>query len=169
MGVCCFWGTCIDKQHSPTLSPNLSKMIGYFVFQVIWWKFLILFHVAVSMAENQNITVSVFFQHCAALPQLHPTGMQAILSNTIPTSLMLLWLRIWSKYLEPVSKIYWKSFQEVWVLFRQHINVCGFVMRYSTIKYGCNVWLSTCFLPSSVAISLFGALCSLFFPQHSPT
>lgn len=95
--------------------------------------------------------------------------MQAISSNTIPTSLMFLWLRIWSKFLEPGSKIYWQSFQEVWVLFRQHINVYGFVMRYSTIKYGCNVWLSTCFLPCSVAISLHGALCNLFFPQHSPT
>ena len=51
--------------------------------------------------------------------------------------------RNWITSLQPVSKCLWRAFPEVWrlVCSQQHINSHGFLMRCSTITYGCNIYL----------------------------
>lgn len=56
--------------HSATKRPCHSRMIFFFsqieLLGLFGGNFCI-FHIAINIAEKQNITLSVLFQHCAAL------------------------------------------------------------------------------------------------------
>lgn len=168
------WEFAASEEHAlinSTPLRYLSKMINYFDFMlVIWWKFLIFFFMLQYLWQKTNILQCPFFPILCS-PTTTPSNWHAghiVQHHTDPTNVFV------AENLEQIPGARLQNLLEilsgsVGVFFRQHINVYSFVMRYSTIKYGCYVWLSTCFLPCSVAISLHGALCNLLFPQHSPT